>query len=161
MVELEGTPRAPAPRRVAVVVSRFNETVTTQLLDGARDCLRTHAVPDSHIDVVWVPGAFELPVAAEAAAASGRYRAIVALGCVIRGETPHFEFVAGEAARGLGNVALAHQIAVGFGVLTTDTLEQAMARAGGRSGNKGYEAADAALRTADVLARVSRATSRD
>ena len=146
---------------MAVVVSRFNETVTTQLLDGARECLRAHDVADSHVDVIWVPGAFELPVAAEAAAASGRYGAIVALGCVIRGETPHFEFVAGEAARGLGNVALAHQIAVGFGVLTTETLEQAMARAGGRSGNKGYDAAEAALRTADVLARMSRAASRD
>src|SRR5207245_2561840 len=95
--------------------------------------------------VEWVPGALELPVAAEAAAASGRYAAIVALGCVIRGETPHFEFVAGEAARGLGNVALAHRVAVGFGVLTTDTLEQAQARAGGAAGNKGYEAAEAAL----------------
>jgi 6,7-dimethyl-8-ribityllumazine synthase len=118
-------------------------------------------VPETHTDVIWVPGAFELPVAAEAAAASGRYGAIVALGCVIRGETAHFEFVAGEATRGLGNVGLAHRIAVGFGVLTTDNQIQAQARAGGAAGNKGYEAAAAALQTADVLQRLRRGTSRD
>jgi 6,7-dimethyl-8-ribityllumazine synthase len=149
---------------VAVVVSRFNESVTTRLLEGARDALRQHALPDSHVDVVWVPGAFELPVAAEAAAASERYDVIVALGCVIRGETAHFEYVAGEAARGLGNVALAHRIAVGFGVLTTETLEQALARAGGAAGNKGFDAAEAALQTADALDQLApppRAASRD
>lgn len=155
---------APSPRRrVAVVVSRFNESVTTRLLEGARAALRRHDLPDSHVDVVWVPGAFELPVAAEAAAASERYDVIVALGCVIRGETAHFEYVAGEAARGLGNVALAHRIAVGFGVLTTETLEQALARAGGAAGNKGFDAAEAALQTADALDRLAppRAASRD
>jgi 6,7-dimethyl-8-ribityllumazine synthase len=150
---------------VAVIVSRFNDEVTTRLLEGARDALRRHRVPDSRVDVVWVPGAFELPVAAEAAAVSGRYDAIVALGCVIRGETPHFEYVAGEAARGLSNVALAHRIAVGFGVLTTETLEQALARAGGPAGNKGVEAAEAALQTADALDQLGapppRAASRD
>jgi 6,7-dimethyl-8-ribityllumazine synthase len=147
--------------RVAVVVSRYNELVTTKLLDGAQHCLRDQGLPDDHVDVFWVPGAFELPVAAAAAAATGRYGAIVALGCVIRGETPHFEYVAGEAARGLGNVALAHRIAVGFGVLTTDDQAQALARAGGAAGNKGYEAAEAALQTADVLARLARAAPRD
>ena len=161
MAELEGTPRAPAPPRVAIVVSRYNELVTNRLLEGARACLGDHGVSAAAIDVIWVPGAFELAVAAEAAAASQRYGAIVALGCVIRGETPHFEYVAGEAARGLGNVALAHRVALGFGVLTTETLEQATARAGGAAGNKGYEAAEAALRTADVLARLDRATPRD
>jgi 6,7-dimethyl-8-ribityllumazine synthase len=158
----------PAPpsslgRRVAVIVSRFNEEVTSRLLEGAREALRRQRVPDSRVDVVWVPGAFELPVAAEAAAASDHYDVIVALGCVIRGETAHFEYVAGEAARGLGNVALAHRIAVGFGVLTTETLEQALARAGGPAGNKGGEAAEAALQTADVLEQLGapRAASRD
>jgi len=146
---------------VAVLVARYNEVVTSRLLEGARQCLQAKAVADGRVDVVWVPGAFELPVAAEAAAASGRYSAIVALGCVIRGETPHFEYVAGEAARGLGTVALAHRLAVGFGVLTTESLEQAMARAGGAAGNKGYEAAEAALTTADVLAQLSRAAPRD
>jgi len=146
---------------VAVVVARYNEIVTGRLLEGARQCLREKGVPEAQVDVVWVPGAFELPVAAETAAASGRYGAIVALGCVIRGETPHFEYVAGEAARGLGNVALAHRLAVGFGVLTTESLEQAMARAGGAAGNEGYEAAAAALTTADVLAQLTRAAPRD
>ena len=146
----------PSRRRVAVVVSRFNENVTNLLLEGARDALRRRGVPDSDVDIVWVPGAFELPVAAEVAAAGGRYDAIVALGCVIRGETPHFEYVAGEAARGLGNVALAHRIAVGFGGLTTETLEQALKRV-----HKGFEAAEAALQTADALAQLGRAASRD
>ncbi|HYU01085.1 MAG TPA: 6,7-dimethyl-8-ribityllumazine synthase [Gemmatimonadales bacterium] len=161
MAELQGSPRAPRQVRVAVVVARYNEIVTGRLLEGARQCLREKGVPEAQVDVVWVPGAFELPVAAETAAASGRYGAIVALGCVIRGETPHFEYVAGEAARGLGNVALAHRLAVGFGVLTTESLEQAMARAGGAAGNKGYEAAEAALTTADVLAQLTRAAPRD
>jgi len=161
VAELLGSPRAPRQVRVAVVVARYNEVVTGRLLEGARQCLREKGVPEAQVDVVWVPGAFELPVAAEAAAASGRYAAIVALGCVIRGETPHFEYVAGEAARGLGNVALAHRLAVGFGVLTTESLDQAMARAGGTAGNKGYEAAAAALTTADVLAQLTRAAPRD
>ncbi|OLD93586.1 MAG: 6,7-dimethyl-8-ribityllumazine synthase [Gemmatimonadetes bacterium 13_1_20CM_4_69_16] len=156
-----GAPRAPRQVRVAVLVARYNEIVTARLLDGARQCFREKGVPDARVDVVWVPGAFELPVAAEAAAASGRYAAIVALGCVIRGETPHFEYVAGEAARGLGNVAVAHRLPVGFGVLTTESLEQAMARAGGAAGNKGYEAAEAALTTADVLSELTRAAARD
>jgi len=161
VAEIEGSPRAPRQVRVAVLVSRFNEVVTTRLLDGARQCLREKGVPDGRVDVIWVPGAFELPVVAEAAATSGRYAALVALGCVIRGETAHFEYVAGEATRGLGNVALAHQLPIGFGVLTTETLEQALARAGGAAGNKGYEAADAALTTADVLAQLTRAAPRD
>ena len=161
MAEIGGAPRAPRQVRVAVLVARYNEIVTARLLDGARQCFREKGVPDARVDVVWVPGAFELPVAAEAAAASGRYAAIVALGCVIRGETPHFEYVAGEAARGLGNVAVAHRLPVGFGVLTTESLEQAMARAGGAAGNKGYEAAEAALTTADVLSELTRAAARD
>ena len=161
MAEFQSSPRAPRQVRVAVLVARYNEVVTSRLLEGARQCLQEKGVADGRVDVVWVPGAFELPVAAEAAAASGRYSAIVALGCVIRGETPHFEYVAGEAARGLGTVALAHRLAVGFGVLTTESLEQAMARAGGAAGNKGYGAAEAALTTADVLAQLSRAAPRD
>jgi len=145
---------------VVVIVSRFHENVTTRLLDGARATLRKAGIADAQVDVVWVPGAFELPVAAEVAAASERYAVIVALGCVIRGETAHFEYVAGEAARGLGNVALAHQIAVGFGVLTTENEIQALARAGGVIGNKGADAAEAALQTADAIDRL-RAAPRD
>lgn len=158
---MQGSPRTPRQLRVAVLVSRYNEAVTTRLLDGARACLRDKGIPDARVDVLWVPGAFELPTAAEAAAATGRYAALVALGCVIRGETAHFEYVAGEAARGLGNVALAHRLPLGFGVLTTESLEQALARAGGDAGNKGYEAAEAALSMADLLAQLSRAAPRD
>jgi 6,7-dimethyl-8-ribityllumazine synthase len=161
MVEIEGSPRAPRTGRVAVVISRYNELVTARLLEGARQCLSEHDVPPGRVDVIWVPGSFELPVVAETAAASGRYAAIVALGCVIRGETAHFEYVAGEAARGLANVALAHRVPVGFGVLTTETLEQAMARAGGAAGNKGYEATAAALATAGIVSRLTRAAPRD
>ena len=159
MSELNGRLRPVGS--VAILVSRYNEAVTARLLDGALACCDAAGIPRERVDVVWVAGAFELPVAAEAAAATGRYAAIVALGCVIRGETPHFEYVAGEAARGLGNVALAHRLPVGFGVLTTETLAQARARAGGAAGDKGYEAAEAALATAEVLARLSGAAPRD
>ncbi|HUL48528.1 MAG TPA: 6,7-dimethyl-8-ribityllumazine synthase [Gemmatimonadales bacterium] len=159
--EFAATPSAPRTGRIAVVVSRYNERITSRLLEGARQCLDEHGVPDARVDVLWVPGAFELPVVAEAAAASGRYAAIVALGCVIRGETAHFDYVAGEASRGLANVAIAHQVPVGFGVLTTESLEQALDRAGGPAGNKGYEATEAALSTASVLAQLGRAAPRD
>jgi 6,7-dimethyl-8-ribityllumazine synthase len=137
---------------VAIIVSRFHEDITTKLLDGAREALRRGGIVDANVDVTWVPGAFELPVVAEAAAESERFDVIVALGCVIRGETPHWEYVAAEAARGLGNVALAHRIAVGFGVLTTETAVQALARL-----DKGAEAAHAALETADALERLGAA----
>lgn len=146
--------RARSRGRVAVLVSRYNELVTTRLLDGARAALRDAGVAAEAVDVVWVPGAFELPVAAAVAAATGRYACLVALGAVIRGDTPHFDYVAGEAARGLGDVAVRHALPVGFGVLTVDTMQQATDRAGGAAGNKGYEAAEAALATADVIAQL-------
>jgi 6,7-dimethyl-8-ribityllumazine synthase len=139
---------------VAVLVSRYNEVVTGKLLEGALACCREAGVRDEEVDVVWLPGAFELGGAASVAAATGRYVAIVALAAVIRGETAHFDFVAGEATRGLGEVAVRTGLPVGFGVLTTDNLEQALTRAGGAAGNKGYEAAEAALTAADVLAQV-------
>lgn len=137
-----------------MLVSRYNEVVTAKLLDGALACCRDAGISDGMVDVVWLPGAFELGAGAAVAAASGRYSAIVALGAVIRGETAHFEIVAGEAARGLGEVASRTGIPVGFGVLTTDDLPQALARAGGAAGNKGYEATEAALTAADVLAQL-------
>lgn len=146
--------RLQAIGRVAILVSRYHEAVTSKLLQGALDCCREAGVPDEAVEVVWLPGAFELGVAAAAAAATGRYACLVALGAVIRGETPHFEFVAGEAARGLNEVALRTALPVGFGLLTVDTLEQALDRAGGKAGNKGHEAAAAALMTADVLAQL-------
>jgi 6,7-dimethyl-8-ribityllumazine synthase len=141
-------------RRFAIVASRFNELVTGRLLDGAVSCLAQHGVAQAGVDVVRVPGAFELPAAVAALIRRGGYHGIVALGCVIRGETPHFDFVAGEAARGLQELAMANRVGLGFGVLTTDTTEQAVARAGGERGNKGWEAALTALEMADLLARL-------
>jgi 6,7-dimethyl-8-ribityllumazine synthase len=146
--------RLRASGRVAILVSRYNELITTKLLEGALACCLEAGVAREAIDVVWLPGAFELPAAAAAAADTGAYSCLIALGVVIRGETPHFDYVAGEAARGLGEVALRRGLPVGFGVLTVDTMEQAVERAGGTAGNKGHEAAAAALRTADVLAQV-------
>jgi 6,7-dimethyl-8-ribityllumazine synthase len=137
--------------RVAIIVSRYNELVTARLLEGARTCCREAGCADEDIDVVWVTGAFELVLAADVAAHTGRYAAIVALGAVLRGETPHFDFVAGETTRGLGQVALRSSIPVGFGLLTVDTMAQAQERAGGSFGNKGYEAAEAAIRSADLI----------
>jgi 6,7-dimethyl-8-ribityllumazine synthase len=139
---------------VAILVSRYNELITTKLLDGALACCSEAGVPREDVDVVWLPGAFELPAAAAAAAETGRYSCLVALGAVIRGDTPHFEYVASETARGLSAVAVHHALPVGFGVLTVDTLQQAADRAGGSAGNKGHEAAAAALRTADALAQL-------
>jgi 6,7-dimethyl-8-ribityllumazine synthase len=139
---------------VAILVSRYNELITSRLLEGAIACCGEAGVPRELIDVVWVPGAFELPAAAAAAADAGAYTCLVALGAVIRGDTPHFKYVAGAAARGLNEVATRYGLPVGFGVLTVDTLQQAVDRAGGSAGNKGHEAAAAALQTADVLAQV-------
>jgi 6,7-dimethyl-8-ribityllumazine synthase len=146
--------RLRPPGRVAIVVSRYNELITSRLLEGAiGSCLELGLAREA-IDVIWVPGAFELPVVAEAAAATRRYSCLVALGVVIRGDTPHFEYVAGEAARGLTDVALRHALPVGFGVLTVDTMQQAVDRAGGSAGNKGKEAAAAALQAAEVIAQI-------
>jgi len=146
--------RLRASGRVAILVSRYNELITRKLLDGALTCCTEAGVPRDHVDVVWLPGAFELAAAAAAAAQTGRYTCLIALGAVIRGETPHFDYVAGEAARGLNEVAVRHALPVGFGVLTVDTLQQATDRAGGSAGNKGHEAAAAALSTADALAQL-------
>jgi len=140
--------------RVAILVSRYNELVTARLLEGALECCRAAGLPPDMVDVIWLPGSFELGAAAAQAARTGRYACLVALGAVIRGETAHFEYVAGEAARGLTEVAVREGLPVGFGVLTVDDIDQAMARAGGAAGNKGYEAAAAALLTADVLTQL-------
>jgi 6,7-dimethyl-8-ribityllumazine synthase len=137
-------------KRFALVVSRFNELVTERLAAGARACLVQHGARDEDVDTYWVPGAWEIPPVVQRAARSGRYAGIVALGCVIRGETPHFGYVAGEAAKGVAAVALAADVPVAFGVLTTDTTDQALARAGGKAGNKGWEAALSVLEMADL-----------
>ena len=135
---------------VGVIVAQFNETVTSRLLDGAREALERHGVREDAITIVRVPGALELPQAAQRMARSGRWDALVALGCVIRGETAHFDLVAAEAARGIAQVAREHGIAIGFGVLTTEDTAQAMARSGGALGNRGSDAVEAALRMASV-----------
>jgi 6,7-dimethyl-8-ribityllumazine synthase len=150
MAEFAGTPRGEG-RRVAVVSSRFNENVTRLLADGALDALLKHGVALDDIDVVWVPGAWELPLAVRRVLLTERYDAIVAVGAVIRGDTPHFDYVAGEASRGLMQASIDADVPIGFGLLTCDTDEQAEARAGGIHGNKGWDAAVAVLETADVL----------
>jgi 6,7-dimethyl-8-ribityllumazine synthase len=150
MAEFSGNP-AGAGRRAVVVASRFNETVTRSLVEGALDALVRHGVAFDDVDVIWVPGAWELPIAARKAMSTERYDVVVALGAVIRGETPHFDFVAGESSRGLADASRDADIPVGFGLLTCDTLEQALQRAGGEHGNKGWDAAVAALEMADLL----------
>jgi len=142
--------------RIGVALARFNQGVTEQLLAGTLEALTRHGVAEDAIDIATVPGAFELPLCAQRLAATGRYDALVCLGAVVRGETPHFEYVAGEASRGIAEVARRHDIPVAFGVLTTDTVEQALARAGGERGNKGYEAAVTALEMVQVLRAVQR-----
>jgi 6,7-dimethyl-8-ribityllumazine synthase len=141
-------------RRFAVAVSRFNEVVTSKLLEGALDCLRAHGIDEDDLVVAWVPGAFELPPVARRLAASGAYDAVICLGAVIRGDTAHFDYVAGESAAGIRAAAEATGVPVIFGVLTTDTFEQAVDRAGGKHGNKGWDAATAAMETASVLDRL-------
>lgn len=144
-------------RRIAVVVARFNETITQKLLEGALDALTRHGVAFDDIDTLWVPGAWEIPFAARRALASDRYDALVALGAVIRGDTPHFDYVAGECARGLAQASAELDFPIAFGVLTCDTMEQAEARAGGAHGNKGWDSALAALEMADLFGRLDAA----
>lgn len=141
--------------RVAIVAARFNAFVVDKLVNGALQALTAAGVRAENVEIVRVPGAFEIPVAVKQAAASRRYDAIIALGAVIRGETPHFDYVAGECARGVMRVMLDTDVPVGFGVLTCDTLEQAQARAGGAAGNKGVDAAQAALQMANLLQRLA------
>ncbi len=140
-----------AGQRFALVVSRFNHFITRSLLEGAQDTLHRHGVAPEDVDVVWVPGAFEIPPVARQLAHSGRYHAVVCLGAVVRGATPHFDYVAGEAAKGIAAAALEAEVPVVFGVLTTDTLEQAVERAGTKAGNKGSEAALAGLEMANLM----------
>jgi len=142
--ELNGT-----GKRFAILVTRFNSLVTEQLVSGAKDCLLRHGVLESDIDLYRVPGAWELPGIASRVAGIGKHDGIIALGCIIRGGTPHFEYVAGEATRGLGLVARESAVPVSLGVLTTDTVDQALERAGTKAGNKGWDAALSALEMAD------------
>jgi 6,7-dimethyl-8-ribityllumazine synthase len=145
--------------RMVIVCARFHENIARSLLDGALSVLREHSVADNNIEIAWVPGSFELPLAAQAAAARPDVSAVVCLGAVIRGETPHFDFVSHAAATGILRVALDHRKPVTFGVLTTDTVEQAFERAGGRVGNKGADAARAALEMVHLLTNIGGSSS--
>ena len=137
--------------RFGIVISRFNEFVTSRLLGGAKDALIRHNATEDKLTTVWVPGSWELPLAAKALVQSGQYDAVICLGCVIRGQTPHHEYIAAETSKGLAQVSLESGVPIGFGVLTTDTIEQAIERAGSKSGNKGADAALSAIEMANLL----------
>jgi len=138
-------------QRFAIVVSRFNEFITSRLLAGALDALKRHGCKDDDVTITHVPGAFEIPMIAKKLADSRAFDAVICLGCVIRGQTPHFDYVAGESAKGIAQVALTSGVPTIYGVLTTDTLEQAIDRAGAKGGNKGYDAALSAIELANLI----------
>jgi 6,7-dimethyl-8-ribityllumazine synthase len=140
--------------KLGIVVSRFNDLVTRRLLDGALDCLVRHDADESNIDVFYCPGSFEIPLVAQHLAKSGQYDAVIGLGAVIKGDTPHFEYIAAEVAKGIAQVSLATGIPISFGVITTDTMEQAIERAGMKSGNKGWDAALSAMEMIHLLKMV-------
>jgi len=157
MKELRGD-FAARGRRFAIAASRFNELVVKNLVGGSVDCLRAHGISDDDLDVAWVPGSFELPLLARRLAATGAYDAVICLGAVVRGETAHFDHVAGQAAAGIRAASEETGVPVIFGVLTTDTFEQAMDRAGGKHGNKGWDAAMAAMEMASLLEQLPKGT---
>ncbi len=138
-------------KKFAVVVSRFNEFITSKLLGGAIDCIIRHGGSDDDVDVYYVPGALEIPMAANRLASAGGHDAVICIGCVIRGATPHFEYVAGQAARGIAQIGLTTGVPTIFGVLTADTIEQAVERAGTKAGNRGFDAASAAIEMVSLL----------
>ncbi|HHT27854.1 MAG TPA: 6,7-dimethyl-8-ribityllumazine synthase [Firmicutes bacterium] len=141
--------------RFGIIVSRFNEFITNRLLDGALDALRRHGAAEEAIDITWVPGAFEIPLAAQWMANSKRYDAVICLGAIIRGATPHFDFVAAEASKGVAKVGLDTGVPTIFGLVTTDTIEQAIERAGTKAGNKGWDAAISAMEMAQLFRSIN------
>jgi 6,7-dimethyl-8-ribityllumazine synthase len=143
-------------KRFGIVVSRFNELITNKLLEGALDCLKRHGGVEEDVEIAWVPGSFELPLIAQKMAATKRFDVVICLGAIIRSATPHFDYVAGEAAKGIGRVGLDSGIPVTFGVITADTLEQAIERAGTRAGNRGWDAALNAIEMANLTEALSR-----
>ncbi len=145
---------SPPPGRFAIVAARFNSMITEALLAGCRDAFARHGVADDRLDVAWVPGAFEIPMVARKLAETGRYSAVICLGCVIRGETGHYDLVAGQAAGGILQAGLTTGVPVIFGVLTTETVEQALNRAGLKAGNKGVDAAMAAIEMVNLLRKI-------
>jgi len=140
--------------KTAVIASRFNDFVTAKLIEGAVDCLLRHGSGKKDVTVIRVPGSFEIPLAAKRAAASGKYDAVICLGVLIRGQTPHFDYIAAEVTKGVAQVSLDTNVPVTFGVITADTLEQAVDRAGAKAGNKGFEAALGAVEMADLLRQI-------
>ncbi|WP_123053047.1 6,7-dimethyl-8-ribityllumazine synthase [Clostridium sp. JN-1] len=140
--------------KVGIVIARFNEFIGSKLLDGALDCLKRHSASDDNIEISWVPGAFEIPLVAKKMAQTKKYNAVICLGAVIRGATPHFDYVSNEVSKGVAQVALNAEIPVIFSVLTTDNIEQAIERAGTKSGNKGYDGAMAAIEMANLLKQI-------
>jgi 6,7-dimethyl-8-ribityllumazine synthase len=142
--------------KVALVAARFNEAVVNRLVEGARRCLRQHGVAEEDIELIWVPGSLEIPTVAAEVLARGGCDAVVALGAVIRGETPHFEYVSDGVSRGIADLSRQHRVGIGFGVLTVNTVAQAEERAGGKLGNKGFEAAQTALEMTSVLRQLRR-----
>lgn len=140
--------------KVGIVVARFNEFITAKLLGGALDGLKRHDVPEENVDVAWVPGAFEIPLIASKMAKSGKYDAVICLGAVIRGATSHYDYVCSEVSKGIAQVSLSSDIPVMFGVLTTDTIEQAIERAGSKAGNKGFECATGAIEMVNLIREI-------
>ncbi len=143
-------------RKFAIVISRFNEFISAKLLEGSLDCLTRHHAMDKNIRIVWVPGSFEIPFIANRLAKSGQHDAVICLGTVIRGATPHFEYIASEVAKGIAHTALETGVPVIFGIITADTLEQAIERAGTKSGNKGWDAALSAIEMVDLMAKIEK-----
>jgi 6,7-dimethyl-8-ribityllumazine synthase len=143
-------------RRFAIIVSRFNELIGRKLLEGALDCLTRHEVLDNAVDIIWVPGAFEIPLAAKKAAETGMYDSVICLGAVIRGETPHFDFVAAETSKGIALAGMQTGKPIIFGVITTDTVEQAVNRAGTTAGNRGFDAAMAAIEMSNLMLKIGK-----
>jgi len=154
MKKIEGKLSAKG-RKFALVVSRFNEFISNKLLEGALDCLTRHHCEQDHITMVWTPGSFEIPLVAKKLAKSGKYDAVICLGAVIRGATPHFDYVAAEVSKGVAQSALETEVPIIFGVITSDTIEQAIERAGTKAGNKGWDAALAAIEMADLMAKLT------
>ena len=140
--------------KIAIVISRFNDFISSKLLDGALDYLMRQGVYHNQIDIYWVPGAFEIPLVAKKVAKTKKYDGIICLGAVIRGDTPHFNFVAAEATKGIAQVMLSEEIPVAYGILTTDNVDQAIERAGTKSGNKGWQAAEAVLEMISLLKKI-------
>ena len=141
-------------QKIAIVASRFNDFFTSELMEGALDCLHRHGVSGEQIDTAWVPGGFEIPFAAKRFVETGRYAAVICVGCIIQGDTPHFQFVSGEVTKGIAQVSLDSNVPVIFGIVTAETLDQAIERSGTKAGNKGFDAALTALEMIDLCAEI-------